>query len=175
MRRITVFFLFLIVIGMSCNKVSPVTLTAAQQLEYDINLIDEYLAENHIDAIKLENGVRYVITKQGEGPPPSKENCIRILYTGIGLQKTEPFDSNTTTGLKMPFKSAIPGMQIGLKQIGVGGKITIYIPSGLGYGAAGSYSSVEQRYVIDKNENIKFDVELAQLYQYNVAANYCYE
>jgi FKBP-type peptidyl-prolyl cis-trans isomerase FkpA len=173
MRRIFVFFLFL-VIAVSCSKTSPVPLTSAQQLEYDINFIDQYLADNHIDAIKLESGVRYVIHEMGTGPAPTKDNCIRFTYSGWGLlntttfDDTTAFDSNHTNGIKSPLKGLIGGMQIGLKLMPVGTNATIYIPSGLGYGPNGSR-------VVLPNECLRFDVQVLQLYQYNALANYCYE
>jgi len=179
MRRLFAFFLFL-VIAVSCSKTTPLPLTAAEQLQYDINLIDQYLADNHIEAMKLDNGLRYVIHQQGSGPAPTKDNCIRFNYTGWSLLATTTFDqstafdSNTTGGLKSPLKGLIGGMQIGLKLMPVGTIATIYIPSGLGYGTSGTRDNLGN-YVIKPNECLRFDLEVLQLYQYNALANYCYE
>jgi FKBP-type peptidyl-prolyl cis-trans isomerase len=179
MRRTIVFFLFL-VIAVSCSKTTPTPLTAAEQLQYDINLIDQYLADNHIDAIPLESGIRYVIHEQGTGAAPTKDNCVRFNYSGWGLlntivfDETTAFDSNTSNGLKSPLKSLIGGMQIGMKLMPVGTKATIYIPSALGYGASGSQNALGE-YVVKPNECLRFDLQILQLYQYTATGNYCYE
>jgi FKBP-type peptidyl-prolyl cis-trans isomerase FkpA len=157
------------VVAIGCNK-STVPLTAEQQLEYDVNIIDGYLAENSIDAMKLESGVRYTISELGTGPAPTKDHCVTIRYTGWVLYDTEAFDSNTTTGFKRPLKGLITGMQIGLKLMPLGSKGTLYIPSGLGYGPNPDPVTAQK---IPKNAILKFDIEVAELSEYNALGGYC--
>ncbi|HMJ71680.1 MAG TPA: FKBP-type peptidyl-prolyl cis-trans isomerase [Cyclobacteriaceae bacterium] len=162
MKRL-LWFLTFVVIGAGCSKTDD-TLTAAEQLVYDVNIIDEYLAENSINAIKLESGVRYIITEMGTGPNPTKDHCVTFNYTGYVLYTAEPFESNT--GYKTPLKANITGMQIGLKLLPVGSKGSLFIPSGLAY--AGNSSAT-----IPRNANLRFDVEVVSITDYNALAGYC--
>jgi len=173
MRRTTGFLLCLIFAAAACNK-TTVTLTAAQILERDINTIDEYLATNNINAIKLESGLRYIITENSDGAVPTRDNCIRFRYAGYELYDSVAFDSNTTDGIKAPLKGLVGGMQIGLKLIPVGAKGWIYMPSAYGYGSTGRVKS-DGTYTVNPNACLRFEVEPLQLYVYNAEGNYCYE
>lgn len=164
MKRLMWLFV-LVVIAVSCNKTS-VTLTAEEQLAYDVNRIDEYLAENDINAVKLENGIRYIMYEPGSGPPPNKDNCFRMIYKGVVLYETQAFDSALAPGYKTPLKKLITGMQVMAKMMPVGAKGTVFIPSGLAYG------TTPQR-TIPANSILKFDVEVTEITTYNASANYC--
>jgi FKBP-type peptidyl-prolyl cis-trans isomerase FkpA len=172
MRRITGFFFCLILIFSACNK-TTVTLTDDEILARDIATIDEYLEAHNINAIKLESGVRYVVTENTDGPLPTKDNCIKFRYTGYEVNDTIAFQTNTD-GFKAPLKSLVVGMQIGLKNIPEGGKGMVFVPSALGYGSNGSVDANSQ-YVVHPDTPIWFEVELLELYDYNSEGNYCYE
>jgi FKBP-type peptidyl-prolyl cis-trans isomerase len=171
MRRTTGLLLCLILAVVACNK-SAVTLTPAEQLDSDINLIDEYLAANNINAIRLESGIRYIITENTDGAVATKDNCIKFLYSGYELYDSVAFDYNNTTGLILPLKSLVGGMQIGMKLIPEGAKGTIYMPSIYGYGTDGSPDGAGG-YIVNPNACLRFDVELLHLFPYNAEANYC--
>ncbi len=175
MRRTIGFVICVVMIAVACNKTTTPTITAEEQLEKDINLIDQYLADSGINAIKLESGVRYIIDQMGEGPTPTKDNCLRFRYAGYMLYDTAAFDSNHEDGLKSPLKHLVAGMQIGLKQMPVGTKGRIFMPSVYGYGVNGSYDSYNAKYIVNPSTPIWFDVEVVQLYAYNTLGNYCYE
>jgi FKBP-type peptidyl-prolyl cis-trans isomerase FkpA len=160
-------FLLFVAIAVACKE-TVVTLTVDEQFAYDVNDIDEYLAEKNINAIKLENGIRYIISETGSGPMPTKDNCFRIKYRGSLLRETALFDGDSTDGYKAPLKTQIVGMQIMLKLMPVGSKGTVFIPSKLAYGSAGQPP-------IPRNANLKFDIELMQIYDFNSQGNYCYE
>lgn len=165
MKKLTWFFL-LGAMAVGCNKTS-VTLTAEEQLAYDVNRIDEYLAENNINnAVKLENGLRYIIHEPGAGPAPTKDNCFRMIYKGIVLYETQAFDSAVAPGFKTPLKKMITGMQIMVKLMPVGAKATVFIPSGLAYG-----TTPQQK--IPANSILKFDVEVTEITNFNALGNYC--
>jgi FKBP-type peptidyl-prolyl cis-trans isomerase len=166
MKRITWFFL-LIVFAVACNK-TTVTLTAEEQLIYDVNLIDEYLAQNGINAIKLENGIRYFLEVTGTGPTPTKDNCFTVKYRGIVLHEEEAFGDSGDGTYSNPVKSQIPGFQIMLKLMPVGSKGTVFIPSVLGYGVNGNPQAG-----IPSNAVLKFDLELLAIHPYNALGNYC--
>jgi FKBP-type peptidyl-prolyl cis-trans isomerase FkpA len=111
------------------------------QLGADSVAIDTYLANNSIDAIKSELGIRYVVQEQGTGLYPTLYDRIRVSYsakvmsTGVQffagtLEPTSTFDSRVVDYL--------PGLQIALRLLPVGSKATFYLPSTLAFGVSGA-------------------------------------
>lgn len=126
-------------------------ISAEEQLQIDIELIDEYLANNSINAEIHSSGLRYVIHDPGDGPSPTTDSTITVAYEGRLLSNEQIFDSSDS--LTYPLNQLIAGWQIGVPLISEGGDITLYIPSGYGYGPYGSGN-------IPPNSNLIFDVEL---------------
>jgi FKBP-type peptidyl-prolyl cis-trans isomerase len=155
-------------VAFSCKQ-QELALSAEQQMAIDLGIIDRYLADNGISAVQHPSGLRYVIHTQGTGEKPTSGDCIRVNYAGRILFETQPFDSNPFLGWPLP--NFILGWRIGLKEIGVGGSITLYIPSGLGYGTIGSKSGDT---TIPPNSILVFDVDLLNITKYNAAGQYCY-
>lgn len=90
---------------------------------------------------KTASGLMYKVEKEGAMPKAALNDSLKVNYTlskvnGEKIQSTldtnEPFDfMNNTAGM-------IPGFIEGMSLVGKGGKITLYIPSELGYGAQGN-------------------------------------
>jgi FKBP-type peptidyl-prolyl cis-trans isomerase len=143
------------------KEVNPTNAEKAR-LAADIATIDSYLEGRSIDAVKDSTGVRYVITREGTGPLPTWYTKLRFNYTGKLLssgnefytgtsQPTEQFDSRMCDFLH--------GLKIGLSKIGVGGKITVYVPSGLAFGPAESTQSS-----LPANSIVYYDIELVEMF-----------
>lgn len=130
------------------------TVTYQEQLDIDIAIIENYLSDNGITAIKDNSGLFYVIDDEGIGTDfPSFNSSIVMAYSGNFLDGNI-FDSATTTNpLSSNLQSLIRGWQIGVPKFKKGGKGTLYIPSGLGYGSNGRGS-------IPGNSVLIFDIEL---------------
>ncbi len=144
----------------TCTKVVPADkLTSVDQtkLASDIIAIDTYLVNNGITAQSEPNGVRYVITSQGSGVTPCLENTIRVKYSGTLLKTGTVFNP---TSPEVPFKLSglILGWQLVLPLIQAGSKVTLYIPSGLGYGVAGGANGA-----IPSNANLIFEIEFISI------------
>ena len=108
-----------------------------------------YLTSNSITAAEDGRGFFYSITTAGNSNTPKPCNVVTVTYAGR-LTNGTLFDSGTITyGLYQ----LITGWQEGLPLIGVGGKITLYLPPSLAYGASGSGT-------IPPNANLIFDIEL---------------
>jgi FKBP-type peptidyl-prolyl cis-trans isomerase len=155
----------------ACHK-TVVTPTVSQQFTADSTAIVTYLADNHINAT-FHDSIWYVLNETGQGPKPTRFDCVTITYSVYELGVATPFQANTD-GLKGPLKGLIDGMQIGLKKFPLGSKGLIYIPSLLAYGANGTTDSSGNP-VVHPNTPIVFDLALVDMSPYNVAANYCYE
>ena len=164
-------FLLLVVclaLSVSCNDHS-LAISAETQLAIDLEKIDTYLSEHGIVAQVHPSGLRYVITQQGTGEKPTAEKCIRVNYKLIFLGETDVFDQ--FDGFGTPLVQTILGWRIGLKELQKGGKMTLYVPSGLAYGPGGKRASADK--IIPANQNLVFDVELLNLTTFNSAGAYC--
>jgi FKBP-type peptidyl-prolyl cis-trans isomerase FkpA len=140
-----------------CTKVVPSTSLAdidQTRLANDIIAIDAYLLANGITAQTEPNGVRYVITQQGDGTTPCLENRVQVKYSGRLLKTGTVFDSNNT-GATFKLNGLILGWQMVLPLVKAGSKVTLYIPSGYGYGEEGAGGGT-----IPSNANLIFEIEL---------------
>lgn len=131
----------------SCDK-------DGSQLEKDIQLIQDYIAENDLDAQSTASDLYYVIEEPGNDQRPSAGDNISIKYTGWLLNGNE-FDSSDDKVVSFPINNLIEGWQEGIPLFGKGGKGTLLIPSYLGYGPNGTQSGS-----IPPNAVIIFDIEL---------------
>lgn len=135
--------------AVSQSRIDAVNQTKLQQ---DIATIDSYLEDNSITAISDPSGVRYTIDVQGSGSKPCIERQITVKYKGKLLSTGAQFDASSNP-VTFPLSNLILGWQIILPQISSGSKVTLYIPSGFGYGT----SSVGS---IPANSNLIFEIEL---------------
>lgn len=143
----------------------------AKQRAADDSVIREHLAKNNIQADTTSSGLYYVITKQGTGPLAASGKIVKVLYKGYFLDG-EVFDTNMKStgkenninkpGLGDPYSlvvntgSVITGWDEILQRMNKGMKITVFIPSYLGYGPYGSGK-------IPPNTVLAFDMELVDL------------
>ena len=127
------------------------------QLSVDLEILDNYLKSNNIDAIKTESGLRYVITEKGDGNKPSVGSKVIVHYNGT-LLEGQKFDSSYDRGEPFSFElgvgMVIPGWDEGIGYLSKGAKGTLYIPSPLAYGPNGAGG------VIPGNAILIFEVEL---------------
>jgi len=131
------------------------TITYEEQLAIDIEIIENYLAENNITAEVDDSGLHYVVHEEGTGDSPDLKSNVVVDYEGRLLSDETVFDSNE--GFDFPLNRLITAWQIGLPKIKSGGSITLYCPSGLAYGTTGAGSS------IPANANLIFDIELTEV------------
>jgi len=133
------------------------------RLEADIQTIDNYLATNGITDVQLvpsqSNGVRYVITQLGTGSKLAcLENRMTVKYSGSLLVNPDrPFDSSTTP-VTFRLSGLILGWQLVLPLVPAGSKVTLYVPSGYGYGVSGGGGGK-----IPSNANLIFEIELVSV------------
>lgn len=106
---------------------------------------------------KLQGGVLIKTIEEGDGGSPELTDQVKVHYTGK-LIDGSVFDSSVARGEPSTFmlNQVIKGWQIGLRQMKVGGKALIFIPSDLAYGPGGNRS-------IGPNETLVFEVELIDI------------
>ena len=158
-------FSLLLLTGVACTSVEPVSNCASEvspdkwtsldqmQLEKDIEIIDNYLSANGIVAIVHPSGVRYIVTQFGSGENvPCLESAISVTYEGRILGNGSLFETGPKPTAFI-LNQRILGWQIALLELNKGTKVTLYIPSGLGYGDQHST-------LIPVNSNLIFQIEL---------------
>ncbi|WP_339792361.1 MAG: FKBP-type peptidyl-prolyl cis-trans isomerase [Imperialibacter sp.] len=169
--RVNILLAAFIFLFSGCNKEEPETLTAQDllddalknvdqtQLQADMKVIDDSLAMWGLtDVILTEpQGVRYKIDALGNGEKPILENVVWIKYSGKLLSTGEEFDAGDK--LETYLYRLIAGFQTTLPLIPNGSTITLYIPSGLGYGP-NDVRDNSGKVAIPKNSNLIFDIEL---------------
>ena len=137
------------------------TFPEASQAALDETRIRAYLTSKNLlpTAVRDPSGVYYIITTAGTGTQVNNVgSTVTVNYTGRFLDGTV-FDSSTDGTFVTPLLS-LPGSNGVIKGWGkvipklkVGGKVRMFIPSGLGYGTA-AYNAIPANSILD------FDVEV---------------
>jgi len=126
--------------------------------------ISPAVAQTQAKPVTTASGLQVIDTTPGTGASPKTgETCV-MHYTGwlyVNGQKGAKFDSSVDRGKPFEFPigvgRVIKGWDEGVSTMKVGGKRTLIIPPGLGYGAAGAGG------VIPPNATLIFDVELISI------------
>ena len=103
---------------------------------------------------KTPSGLAFKVLEKGSDKVASENSEVVIKYTGK-LVNGDVFDTTDKHGKPAQFNlgGVIPGFKEGLQKVGKGGKITLYIPSKLGYGEQALPG-------IPPNSTLIFDVEI---------------
>jgi FKBP-type peptidyl-prolyl cis-trans isomerase FkpA len=129
----------------------------------EIENVRSYLTTNNItNAVEHCSGVFYVIESQGSGIAPDVCSFITAGYVGK-LTNGNIFDQSPPGQyLQIYLSQLIKGWINVLPNIKAGGKIHLYIPPSLGYGAA-DQKDRNGAVVIPGNSITIFDIELVQV------------
>jgi FKBP-type peptidyl-prolyl cis-trans isomerase FkpA len=130
------------------------------QLQADLAIIDDSLANWSITPLIEPNGVRYKILNEGTGPKATLDNFITINYRGKLLKNHSVFDQGTAKTFQL--RGLILGWQTALPLINEGSTVVLYIPSGLAYGTQVFYDN-DQNVLIPANSNLIFEIELLDI------------
>lgn len=121
--------------------------------------IEEYLSDSIPATELLEDndptGLYYIIEEAGDSVQPDLTNSVTVFYTGM-TTNGEIFDQTGTSPRTFLLGNLIRGWELGLPLIGQGGKIRLFVPSRLAYGAS-------QAGDICPNSDLIFDVELVSV------------
>lgn len=125
---------FLAIIGvffMSCSNDSEKLIDYSAQNEAEIQ---EYIAENNLDAQRTSSGLYYVVNEEGTGKRPTSSSVVTVSYKGYYTDKTV-FDSGSTTGVSFNLQQVIKGWIEGIPFFKEGGSGILLIPAHLAYGS----------------------------------------
>lgn len=139
------YLLLLFAIGLTACKKTVFDPTA--QAIADDAAIKAYLKANNLTATKDPSGVYYNVVTQGTGLNAADTSTVQVNYVGKLLNGTvfAPSGKQSTTQILSSF---IPGWQIGIPYVRAGGRIQLYIPSGLGYGNDSSNAAIPANSVL---------------------------
>jgi len=118
-----------------------------------IHFASQYLALSRDSLSRDSIGLFWHIVDSGNATKPNVNSLMSVTYVAK-LMNNQTFDSATNTNLGGGYLyQLIPGWQLGLPQIGAGGRIQLFIPSALAWGCNGISS-------VPPDSCVYFDVSL---------------
>jgi len=155
------------------NKLKQYQERTIKQLPKDLEMINNYLKSNKIQASSTKSGLHYVIEKSGSGAHPKAGDIVKINYVGKTLAG-KIFDTNLLEvarsqnlfnaartyepmSVKLGEGNLIIGFEEGIMYLKKHAKAQLFIPSVLAYGEAGIPP------IINPDENLIFDVEIVDI------------
>lgn len=135
-----------------------------QTLTSQMQVIEDTLV-NQGDTIGLEmhpTGIYFIQEEGGSGRSPVYNQNVTVNYEGRLLGTTNAFEQRNGTSFFVTNGNAtvsglIPGWVVMLRDMRVGERRTIYLPSTYGYGPEGQLPT------IPRNANLEFDIELISI------------
>lgn len=128
-----------------------------EQFGKDTVVIEKYLADSSLVAMKDSTGVYYIIEEAGDENHPNDYSVITVLYKGYLINGTVFDQTYDGIALTSSLNRLISGWRIGIPKIGKGGKAKLLIPSYYGYGDVNWG-------IVPANSVLIFDVELVDFY-----------
>jgi len=123
----------------------------------ELDMLEQYVADNFPEATESLTGLYTVVNKKGNGRKVTAGNTVSVHYTGK-LLNGKIFDSSVKRNQPFQFqigaRRVIAGWEEGVNETNVGDKITLLIPSHLGYGARGAGAN------IPPYSSLIFDIEV---------------
>ncbi|KAG5186184.1 FK506-binding protein 1 [Tribonema minus] len=114
---------------------------------------------------ETDNGILYVVRKEGSGPRPRDGDLVAIKYIGY-LNNGKAFDINDgsvagrkPTVFKLGAKQVIPAWEEIVRYMNPGAEYNIVVPAKLGYGDKGVCVG-DGECLVPPNETLKFTIIL---------------
>jgi peptidylprolyl isomerase len=99
--------------------------------------------------------------EKGSGAEANTGDQVAVQYVGVGYESGEEFDASWDNGEPFPFTlgtgAVIPGWDLGIEGMKVGGRRELIIPPDLAYGEGGYPPS------IGPNETLVFVIDLLEV------------
>lgn len=169
LRRTIIIFLGILFFPFmqSCEDQPAGLLDTEEQRNREEIIIQEYLAENDIEAQRTASGLYYYFVEQtDDNERPEPPDSVTVHYTGRELDgnifdssvfRDEPF------GFRIGLGRVIDGWDEGLELMSRGDKAVLIIPSHLAYGADGVQDPSTRTFRIRPYSTLIFDIELLNI------------
>lgn len=128
--------------------------------KYEDKYLNDLVATDK-DVIRKPSGLTYKVTSVGNMNKiaSNERDTLSIRYRATRLSGEEvDVAAERDDTLRTAFTNFIPGLKEGMKLIGEGGKITLWLPSQLAYGAEG----LEEK-GIKPNEILRYEVDIIEV------------
>ena len=134
-------------------------ITKKQTYNAALNLAKEkaFLAKNALkeNVDTTASGLQYTIVAEGAAEKVAKNDTVTVKYKGSLIDGTV-FDEGEIPGHVSGSRGLIAGFDQGIRLVGEGGKVVVYIPSDLAYGPRGNRG-------IEPNSVLVFDIEVVKV------------
>lgn len=132
---------------------------AQMQMMFDKNAAagNAFIAEQKAKDPTLkttESGLVYKVDKQGAGAVAKADSEVKVIYTGKHIDGTV-FDSSENQVAAFKTNEVVPGFAEALTLFPAGSKVTLFVPSALGYGMNGAPG-------IQPGETLVFELEIVE-------------
>ena len=128
--------------------------------KYENQYLDD-LAASDKKIERTRTGLTYKVAELGDmgNTASHSRDTVAIIYTARTMagQEVDPISERPDT-LRTTLTKLMDGVQEGVRLVGQGGKITLWIPSSLAYGAAG-----DEQKGIKPNEMLEYEVEIVEV------------
>ena len=122
-------------------------------------VIRDYLNANGLSATEHSSGIFIAVADSGTGAKPSICNRVVVHYNGMFMQSGASFDAGNNVSFLL--SEVIAGWQKGVQALKPGGRMMLYVPPTMGYGANDYPSSTNP--AIPGGSYLKFDVQLVSV------------
>jgi FKBP-type peptidyl-prolyl cis-trans isomerase FkpA len=153
MKRYFLLICLVVITLAGCKKDKKDNFDHEAQAKLDDAQISAYLAKESITATKDPSGLYYQTITAGGADKPTLTNGIYITYVGTLMSTGVSFDQKTSPYYFAKLDDLIEGWKIGVPKIGKGGRIKLFVPSGLAY-------KNEAQSSIPANSVLIFDITL---------------
>jgi len=121
--------------------------------------IEDFIARYRWEMKKTSTGLRYMISKQGNGAAPSKDSRVVILYTVRLLNGNLCYSTghDHPREFRIGHSSAESGLEEGILLMREGAQAKFIVPSHLAFGLLGDQDKIPQR------ATLIYDVELIKV------------
>jgi cyclophilin family peptidyl-prolyl cis-trans isomerase len=140
---------------------------------------NEFVIANWPGAVEAEDGVQYVVQKEGTGQLPLAGATRKVVYTGTAPLAGKAFVSTADEGkpywgeIPEPFEFVAgstrvePGLDAAIAQMRTGEKRLLIVPAGRGYQTSGFYAKQrpgEKRFVISPDTLLVYEIEVLNIF-----------
>jgi FKBP-type peptidyl-prolyl cis-trans isomerase len=129
----------------------------------DTTALNTFIANKQLAVVKDPTGIRYQQILEGNGTTPTWLSSVDLKYSFFLLSDDQkaigPYERGPVEGFNSLVTDYIQGMQVALQTMKEGGKMRIYIPSGLAFGSL-AVTDASNVIIIPANSNVIVDIEL---------------
>lgn len=128
--------------------------------KYEDKYLNDLVATDK-DIMRKPSGLTYKVASVGDMNkiPSNERDTIALTYraTRITGEEVDVVSEREDT-IRTALRDFVPGLKEGMKLIGEGGKITLWLPSQLGYGSEGS-----EEKGIRPNEMLRYELNIIEV------------